>query len=310
MKKIVVVLVVVIFNIVNFTWAESSKKFIDKDIIVTDGNFSVHQEELKQFIGSLSLPLKKRLINNQKDLEDSIVKLLKQKRILKEAILQGLLDDPEVSYSINSKKNRILVDQYLHNLGKKIKIPNTLEDLAHEYYTVHSKEFLIEKQINVAHILFSFNKKDKKTRDFKLLLAKEVLKKLKDGENFATLASTYTDDNATADNGGDLGFFKRGVMTKKFDKEAFSLNKIGQISNIVETPFGFHIIKLLATKKSGKKTFESVKQKLVARERKKYIKNNLQKKLAKLDSSENITLNMPSIEKLIRDLKEKYKVDQ
>ncbi len=73
--------------------------------------------------------------------------------------------------------------------------------------------------------------------------AKEVLDKLQKGESFSKLAEQYSFDGSRR-HGGDLGFFGRGVMVKEFERAAFALNK-GQISPIIRTQFGYHIIKRL-----------------------------------------------------------------
>lgn len=71
--------------------------------------------------------------------------------------------------------------------------------------------------------------------------AKEVIEKINKGESFAKLAEQYSIDG-TRKKGGDLGFFKRGAMVKEFDKASFALKK-GEVSGIVKTQYGFHIIK-------------------------------------------------------------------
>ena len=75
-------------------------------------------------------------------------------------------------------------------------------------------------------------------------LAKEILDKLAKGESFAKLAEQYSIDG-TRKRGGDLGEFGRGVMVREFEQAAFALEK-GQVSGIVKTQFGYHMIKRLA----------------------------------------------------------------
>ncbi len=73
--------------------------------------------------------------------------------------------------------------------------------------------------------------------------AEEVMNLLKGGESFSSLAQKYSIDGS-AKRGGDLGFFGRGMMVKEFERAAFALNK-GEVSPIIKTQFGYHIIKRL-----------------------------------------------------------------
>ena len=87
-------------------------------------------------------------------------------------------------------------------------------------------------KVHCAHILVE-----------KLSLAQEIKTKIANGESFANLAKQYSIDSSKK-RGGDLGFFGRGMMVQEFEKAAFALEK-GQISDIVKTQFGYHIIKRL-----------------------------------------------------------------
>jgi parvulin-like peptidyl-prolyl isomerase len=88
------------------------------------------------------------------------------------------------------------------------------------------------EKIRCAHILVE-----------KMSTAQEVLDKINKGESFAKLAEEYSMDG-TRKRGGDLGYFGRGVMVKEFEDAAFKLEK-GQVSGLVKTQFGYHIIKRL-----------------------------------------------------------------
>ena len=87
-------------------------------------------------------------------------------------------------------------------------------------------------KVHCAHILVE-----------KLSLAQELKTKIAKGESFANLAKQYSID-ASKKRGGDLGYFGRGMMVPEFEKAAFSLEK-GQVSDIVKTQFGYHVIKRL-----------------------------------------------------------------
>jgi parvulin-like peptidyl-prolyl isomerase len=90
----------------------------------------------------------------------------------------------------------------------------------------------MSNEIRCAHILVQ-----------KESLAKEILAKIQGGESFAKMAEQYSIDGSRK-RGGDLGFFKRGVMVKPFEDAAFALEK-GHVSGLVKTQFGYHIIKRL-----------------------------------------------------------------
>ncbi len=92
--------------------------------------------------------------------------------------------------------------------------------------------YFMSDRIRCAHILV----KDK-------LKADELLKRIKDGESFSKIAEENSIDGSRR-RGGDLGFFTRGVMVKEFEKAAFALDK-GQVSEVIKTQFGYHIIKRL-----------------------------------------------------------------
>ena len=103
------------------------------------------------------------------------------------------------------------------------------------------------KRIGARHVLIQWMGSDRagksvlRTREQAMLLAQEVLRRAKGGEDLGRLANEYSDEPNAGARGGSLGRFTKGQMVGAFEQVAFNL-EIGQISDIVETPFGFHII--------------------------------------------------------------------
>ncbi|HEY9148480.1 MAG TPA: peptidylprolyl isomerase, partial [Gammaproteobacteria bacterium] len=94
--------------------------------------------------------------------------------------------------------------------------------------------------------------------------AQALLERLRQGEDFAELAKSESQDPGSAPQGGDLGFFGRGDMVPEFEEAAFALEGEGALSEVVQSPFGFHIIKLTAVRGGEVKPFDEVKEKILA----------------------------------------------
>ena len=107
-----------------------------------------------------------------------------------------------------------------------------------EYYNNNKAGFTVEEQVQASHILVE----DEAT-------AKEILDKLNSGSDYAELAKEYSIDGS-ASQGGNLGFFPRGRMVKPFEEAAFAL-EVGEISGIVKTDFGYHIIMVTDRQEAG-----------------------------------------------------------
>ncbi len=113
------------------------------------------------------------------------------------------------------------------------------------FYQQNMAQYQTPAQVRASHILFKIEGKDEKAVQ---ALAEDVLKNAKaPGADFAALAKQYSEDDSNNMNGGDLDYFGRGRMVPEFDQAAFAM-KTGEISNLVKTSFGFHIIKVVDSK--------------------------------------------------------------
>ena len=143
------------------------------------------------------------------------------------------------------------------------------------FYQTNPALFESGERVRASHILRRFP--DGATPSQKEAVREEVkrlLARVKKGEDFAKIAKEVSQDAGSAGKGGQLADFSRGQMTPAFEQAAFAL-KPGEISDVVETPFGFHIIQLHERLPSQRMTFEaakaSIKQHIVAARRQAYI---------------------------------------
>jgi peptidyl-prolyl cis-trans isomerase D len=134
-----------------------------------------------------------------------------------------------------------------------------------QYYEQHKEEFRREERVRARHILFKLAQQAGAEEEARVRAeAEAVLQRIQAGEDFATLASQLSQDPVSAQQGGDLGFFKRGEMVKPFEEVAFGL-KPGAVSEPVRTDFGYHILKVEELQEGGYEPLESVRAELRAR---------------------------------------------
>ena len=157
-------------------------------------------------------------------------------------------------------KNQLVVNSLIEaEISSKISPTN---DEIDAYYKRNPTQFQMPERVRASHILVSVPAgADATAKAAALTTATTVLKKAKGGGDFAALAREYSQDPGSAASGGDLGFFEQGKMVGPFNDAAFKLPK-GQISDVVETEFGYHII-LVTDKQPGRVVpFEEARPKI------------------------------------------------
>ncbi|MCW8107349.1 SurA N-terminal domain-containing protein [Alteromonas ponticola] len=130
------------------------------------------------------------------------------------------------------------------------------EDEISNWYEENKGRFVAEEQRRVSHILIEFGEDQDKAKQE----AQNLLAQIKSGEDFAALAKQHSDDTFSAENGGDLDFISADMMDPAFDKAAFDLKEAGDVSDVVESDFGYHIIKLTELKPEAVTPLEEVRE--------------------------------------------------
>ncbi|WP_368164780.1 peptidylprolyl isomerase [Aeromonas sp. R6-2] len=186
------------------------------------------------------------------------------------------VSDEEIKQYFDANQNRFMNDERVKvdyllldaaNLAQGIQVSD--QDVR-DYYDQHQDQFQRSERRRVAHILIPFGKDEAAA----LKKAEDDLAALKGGSDFAELAKRDSSDTFSAKKGGELDWFTKGVMDPAFEKAAFELAKVGDLSAVVKSPFGFHIIKLTGVESATVRPFDEVQsetkdrlQKEKARER-------------------------------------------
>jgi peptidyl-prolyl cis-trans isomerase SurA len=162
----------------------------------------------------------------------------------------GRIDLPEWK---NALRKRMLLENLIaREVNAKIQVT---DQEVERYFNANRKAYATERRVHVAQIVLPDRKR-----------AEGILKRLKAGEDFDKVAREVSIGPEAA-RGGDLGFFERGVMPEAIDRMVFSL-KTGKLSRVAQSPYGFHIFKVLGREAAGGGKFSDVKEKVIAELRK------------------------------------------
>jgi peptidyl-prolyl cis-trans isomerase C len=232
--------------------------FAEDAVVAKIGGEKVTVSDFNKFIGFFDSD-KQNLIAKNTQLRESVLHQYVQSiAIYQFAEKKGFTKRQDIQDQLEIFRMNFLANTYLK---KEIMDKITVSDSeVKEYYDKHKDEYKTPEMVKARHILVKVDPtasaEDKKKG---LEKAEDILSRIKAGQDFAKLAAEFSDDPGSKSNGGELGgLFPRGRMVKPFEDAAFSL-KPGEVSGIVETQFGYHIIKAEEKKEPGTEPFEKAK---------------------------------------------------
>ncbi|MDI6794599.1 MAG: peptidylprolyl isomerase [bacterium] len=216
-------------------------------------------EEFNQQLSELP-PQYRSMLNAEGAYEEIVDQWINTRLLVEEAKQMGLDKREDIKKKLADIKNQILAEEVIkERILNEVKIDETEVE---KYYADHKEDFNPQVEVRARHILIKVDKEaDTSTITKAKEKAEEILGKVKTpGADFAELAGKYSED-PMAEKGGDLGFFSEGQMVKPFEQAAFALEE-GEISDLVRTQFGFHIIKLEERRGASHIELEEIKEKV------------------------------------------------
>lgn len=210
---------------------------------------SLTTDEVRQRIGKLPARARKALEEPER-LEQFVENIVVSDLIYAEGKSQGYQSEERIRSQLADLERRLVIQRVMQEYrGQSVG-----DDEVRSYYDSHQAEFKSDR-VRASHILVKEE-----------ALAVEILSKLRqDPSLFAELAKQHSTDRSNASKGGDLGFFGRGRMVAEFETAAFALANDGEISDPVQTRFGYHIIRRDAREDGTVKGFDEAKNQIRVR---------------------------------------------
>lgn len=276
MKKFVICLFLALLVI------SCAKKEDGKALATIDGD-KITLQEFNKELDKIPMNMK-MLVASESGKKNYLDRLIVKKLLLREASKAKIESDKEFQERVNDIKEQLLIETLLK---KKITADTQMsEDDLKKYYEEHKEEFKKDREINTRHILLKTEEE-----------AKQVQAKLQKGEDFTELAKKYSIDPNVRQSGGEIGFQPKGSLIPEYENASFKLTKVGQVSGIVKTQFGYHIIRLEGVKPPSYVPLEEVKEFIKQKNAQEKQKEVLEKYIEELKKNVKITID----EALLKD---------
>lgn len=234
-----------------------SGSFAASPVVAEGPGVTISTDDLKADAERIPGNQKSNALGNSDAVQQAASNLYVRRALAAEAVRDGLDKDPVIAAILQLVRDRALSDARLAAIDAANK-PNdeAVEAATRAAYRANPARFRSGDQARASHILIAGDGDAAKAE------AEKVLAELKAGANFEALAKQKSADPGSAERGGDLGYFDRGRMLPEFEDAVQLLKNPGELSGLVRTQFGWHIIRLEGRRPGGQRTYEEVREDL------------------------------------------------
>lgn len=235
------------------------------------------------------------LSTNIDQIKKVLERMTQQSALLKQLSAEGFDKKPEIQAELEYAKRQKLLSLYAVELSARVKVPD-MEMAARERYQTSQKQLTEPEKISAYHIIVTTQKR---SRAEAIARVEEARKRALAGEDFVKLVREYTEDPSARRNDGYLGFFPKEQMDPAFAKAAFAMTKKGEISEVVESQFGFHVIQFQDRVPGRVTPYEEIRAQFIEDAERNYREFEVRKLLNQLLIDQAPEANMDEIQKLI-----------
>ena len=227
--------------------------------LMQGANTAITSADVLKNIEYMPTQVREEILSDPAKLRQLVGNLYLRRALAMQAENGGLTKDREVQFKLHTARESVLAEAQVERIATAATPDNAAADkLAQTIYKAEPERFAVPAQTRARHILI------KGTEPSSLAQAEKLLAELKAGANFEELATANSADPGSAAKGGDLGFFPKGRMVKPFEDALETLKQPGDLSGVVQSNFGYHIIRLEERQPASTKPFEEVREQLRA----------------------------------------------
>lgn len=244
-------------------------------VVGKSADYILRATDLERLVAAQPAEIRKRLQDDPEQRVNLVRQLMTQKAVAARARKEGFDRKPDFKEQLGHVIDDFMTREYLTRVVvASVTVP---EDDLKKYYKENESKFLIPEQVKIRHIFVEAPKDMKEEEKRKALQKIEALQqRLKKGEDFAKVAQDASEDAESAKRGGELGTISPGgTSAEEFEKAAFAL-KAGEVSDVVTTPYGYHIIKVDERKEKRTATLEEARDYILKKLQNEYETKKMQ----------------------------------
>lgn len=242
----------------------------------------VQNVEGSTFVSQVELERLLKLENQQREIAYGVIKMedfLTEVEV-DESDVRDFYNANQSSYTAPEQVSVDYLELSLDTISSQIEVS---EEQLQQFYADNKSQFVGPEQRRISHILIEDNDEAEQTLE-------AIQSQLAEGKSFEDLAKSYSVDVGSAESGGDLGFMQRDVMEPAFEEAAFALENVGDVSQPVETEFGYHLIKLTELDQSATVEFSDIRDEVAQQYRRQQAERQFYDKAEELA---NLTYENP-----------------
>lgn len=270
-------------------------------VLATNANATVTRAEYEAELLKLPAELRPGFANNARRVNDLLLRMLMQKSLAARAKSAGLDARPDNAVRVQLEIERFLAQVYIEDVELQAMArfdadAAKYEARARELYVVDRAKYETPETITATHILF-----DTKSRDSTAAraMAADARARIAAGADMGKMAEERSDDPSARNNKGTLEWFARKDMDPAFASAAFALKSAGELSQPVESQFGWHVIRLDGRRPATMPPYDQVRDAIIAEIRKKYVDERRDEAIAAIRNDPKTELNRQAVDALV-----------